>query len=453
MSKKVNMTTEYIRIKQPREFDKLNEAELLERFTKKRTDIQTYVQRISEDKYRFWDKAQHKKSAEGFTNAESWFLAREIRKISSRAIPVRTSDGQHFTWLRLNYTDELLRKIDMYAGGNFMLDTKADNDSVERQKYLTRGIMEEAIASSQLEGANTSRRYAKKMIAENIKPRNTSEWMILNNYNALSKIDEEYKDSELSRELLLELHAQLTQNTLDNVEEAKRFRKDSDDIVVMYGGNIAHVPPDEENLNIELDRFIKYANDRETFTHPVVKAIILHFWMGYLHPFTDGNGRLARAIFYWYMLKNEYWAMVYLPISLVIKRAPSQYAYSYIYAEQDNLDFTYFYDYNIKKIIKAIEEFTDFANRVINENKDIDAKLKAYRANSRQKQLIHYLLADDSNHASILSHTRLNGISRQTAYRDLSDLEENDLVVTEKVGKTVRYYASDKLKELAKTTD
>jgi hypothetical protein len=42
------------------------------------------------------------------------------------------------------------------------------------------------------------------------------------------------------------------------------------------------------------------------FIHPVMRAITLHFWLAYDHPFCDGNGRTARALFYWSMLKQGY---------------------------------------------------------------------------------------------------------------------------------------------------
>ncbi len=352
--------------------------------------------------------------------------------------------------MRLNYTDELLREIDMYAGGNFLVDSDIKDDAAQRQKYLTRGIMEEAIASSQLEGADTSRRYAKKMIAENIKPRSTGEFMILNNYKTLSRIDDEYKDQDLSREVLLEIQAQLTENTFTDPTKSGRFRTDEDDIVVKFNGKIAHVPPEEAVLHKELDRLIAYANDDKNFIHPVIKAIILHFWIGYLHPFPDGNGRTARTIFYWYMLKHNYWAVAYLPISLVIKRAPARYAYSYIYTEQDNFDFTYFYDYNIKQIIKSIQEFKDYANRISSENAQINEALKKeLRTNDRQQQIIHYILSTPDSHTTVSSHAKLSGITRQTAGKDINTLATAGLLRPEPYGNSIRYYATEKLKTLA----
>ena len=236
-------------------------------------------------------------------------------------------------------------------------------------------------------------------------------------------------------------------------DEQNRFRKDVDEIVVRNNKHIAHIPPKEEFLNAEIIRLINFANDKEniTFTHPVIKAIFLHFWIGYLHPFTDGNGRLARALFYWYLLKKDYWTFMYLPISSIIKNSPVQYANAYIYSEQDSLDITYFYDYHIKKIMQSLEEFKNYVNKVNAENKQIDVTLgKEITLNDRQKQLIHYLLSEaKGGYVSASSHMSLNNIARRTAFSDLKQLEQKELLESKKEGKYTRYYVSDKLKDLA----
>ena len=71
------------------------------------------------------------------------------------------------------------------------------------------------------------------------------------------------------------------------------------------------------------------------FIHPIVKGIIIHFLIAFIHPFVDGNGRTASAIFYWYMLRKGYWLTEYLSISRIISRSKRQYEKAYLYTECD----------------------------------------------------------------------------------------------------------------------
>ena len=60
------------------------------------------------------------------------------------------------------------------------------------------------------------------------------------------------------------------------------------------------------------------------FIHPMIRSIILHFWLAYDHPFVDGNGRTARALFYWSMLRHGYWLFEFISISQIILKGPDQ---------------------------------------------------------------------------------------------------------------------------------
>ncbi len=439
---------EFIQIGRPHNFADIAKEPLLAKLAEDPSSVQQYMESISGGAYLPWEKAKHKPPIPGLSAEQSWVLAKFMRKAGSTPIVVRDENsGKSFTWRRPDYTDELLRKIDMYSGGSFLSSNDGTAIEVTRQRFLARGIVEESIASSQLEGANTEHKYAKKMIAENIEPRNKSDQMILNNYEVLHKVDTEYKDSELSIEMLCEIQAELTNKTLDEKYEPGKLRKDTDNIVVKYGGKIAFEPPSQDFTKKELARLVNFANNNEQFIHPIIKAIILHFWIGFLHPFPDGNGRLARAIFYWHLLRNDYWAMAFLPIASVIKRAPAAYTFAYIYAEQDDLDFTYFFDYLIKRTAKAVDELYEYINKTSQENSAISAKLRSISAfNFRQEQVVHRLVSDPENYVTMSSHAKLNGITNKTAMADLRGLLNVGLAEVFRSGRSVKYYATDKLR-------
>lgn len=407
--------------------------------------------------YLYWDKIKHKFKQDlpkGTTTEELWSLTKFLRKyFSERTItPIKTEKGERFSFIKLSRFEQFLHEIDLNMGGSLFVNS---GDDKEKRKYqfISRGIMEEAIASSQLEGASTTRKDAKEFLREGRSPRTKDEKMILNSYNTRRVIEEKYKKEKLDIQTIFELHKMLTIGTV-NEEEIGRFRTNKDNIVVANDTEniVYHIPPKEKFVKEEIKELIKFANDEiETpFIHPVTKAILIHFWLGYLHPFTDGNGRLARALFYWYLSKKNYWAFAYLPISKVIKNSPGQYGMAYVLAEQDDCDLTYFIDYNIDKIQLAIKDFEAYIEEKRKENIEISRISKSrYNFNDRQLQLLQYLNGNKYGKTSASIYKNINNLkSRITATSDLKKLEKQGFLYSKKKGKEVFYFATDKIDRL-----
>ena len=199
-----------------------------------------------------------------------------------------------------------------------------------------------------------------------------------------------------------------------------------------------------------MESFIRYANDEDEsgFTHPFIKAVILHFWIGFLHPFCDGNGRTARAIFYWYLLKKWYWGFSYIPISQVIKKSKKQYTDAYLYSEQDKNDLTYFLVYIANKTNQAFSEFKTYVSRKKREQKWLLTELAHLWINDRQKKLIGYFLENSKWYTNISIHQNYYAISRNTAKTDLDDLFERWILTKEKQGLYVNYFPVPNLADL-----
>ena len=423
------------------------------RLLEEQKDILSYVEDTNRPKYLFWNKVRHKPRPDGVSAEDFWALIKLLRRLSPNRIrtEVRNEGGEFFTWQPVPGLDYFLHQVDMELGG-FLASATAE-DPTQRQRFIARGITDEAIASSQLEGANTTRRVARRMLKEKRQPKNNSEQMILNNYQAMLDIDNNLKDQELSVDLLLELHETITNDTID-AGDVGRFRSKQDNIWVWDQSKeiIYHIPPSVKFLKQEMKRFIRFANDDlapQRFIHPVIKAIILHFWLAFLHPFVDGNGRLARIIFNWYLARKNYWAIAYLPVSKMIRNSPAQYRDAYAFSEHDDNDLTYFIDYNTSVISKAMEDLKKYITQREIENRKLVAVVRQqYGLNDRQIQLLKFFNKNEGATTTIKTHSQISGVSRMTARKDLERLEELGLLSSRKVGYTKPFSATDKLTEL-----
>jgi Fic family protein len=442
------------KLEQPN-LSKVREEDLKKAFSdNQKTAISDFIKLITKPEYLYWDKMQYKEPAPQMLSREAlWVIVKFFRESVSLKTVIKDKKGVFFTWSKLDYFEEFFHDLDMNTGGEiFVGDKGADKNN--KQRLIARGIMEEAIASSQLEGAATSRQAAKKMLREGRKPINASEQMIVNSYISMKAIEDNYKDQAMSFDLLLELHSLITKDTVDSQGEKPRLRESNEPILVTDNIEdiIYHEAPDIDFVKTELDKLIKFANDESedgSFIHPVIKAIMLHFWIGYLHPFTDGNGRLARSLFYWYLIKKGYWAFIYLPISKAIKKSPKQYAMAYVYSEQDDNDLTYFLDYNIRKIKLAMKDFSDYLNKQSGDNIKMKKKCEEkYKLNIRQVQLLQYLYGDVDARTTLSTHININQVSKMTAYNDLKDLVNKNFLVINRQGRNVYYLGTTKIKEL-----
>lgn len=299
--------------------------------------------------------------------------------------------------------------------------------------------MEEAIASSQLEGAATTRVVAKEMLNSGRQPKDHAERMIFNNYITITKI-RDFLEEPLSPELLLEFHRLIAKDTLEHSSQEGRFRIKEDGDIRVYDeqDRVLHTPPSPENIEVSIRQLCNFANETESeeFTHPVIKGIILHFWLAYLHPFADGNGRTSRAIFYWYMLKKKYWLFEYLSISKIMRKASVQYYRSFLYTEIDDRDMTYFIMFHLRTIKLAIDELRVYLTRKQKQfRKAIQFLKRQPNLNHRQRTLLISATENPDNVYTYTTHMKTHGVVYQTARSDLLSLKEAGLMEMHKSGK------------------
>ena len=393
------------------------------------------VDKVNAD-YEYWDKSKYKKLPEGFTPQMLWTNVKASRLRGT--IPVWNKYG-----INLCVTSQMQRlcyEVDMKFGSFW--EVEGDSQSAEKKYYLSSSLMEEAIYSSKMEGASTTRIVAKDMLRKKKSPQNKSQQMIVNNYNTIQYIVE-HKDEPLTEELLLTIHRLMTEKTLDNPEDAGHFRT-NDNVVVadMVEGDVIYTPPSFQEIPefvVSLCDFFNNDNPR-TFIHPIIRGIIVHFMLAFMHPFVDGNGRTARALFYWYMLKEGYKLTEYMSISRVIAKSKSSYEKAFRYVENDGNDMGYFVAYNLGALEKSFQQLRDYIQRKRREKRAASSFMMAGNINQRQALVLQRLKEEPDTIFTVKDVQDQFSVSSMTARKDLSDLVQQGYLTEIALNKVTRGY-------------
>lgn len=401
---------------------------------------------LIDGKYLHWDEMRHRESPDGLSLDEWWLITKSARSTSSEALPLEQKDGTPFSLVYVAPLRRRLHEIDQSFGVGHMPSVADGGIDVHgRRHFLVSSLIEEAIRSSQLEGASTTRAKAKEMIRSRKEPADRGERMILNNFHAMETV-ESLAEEPLSKEVIFELHSILTDGTIDDPSAAGTFRRREDQIVVELINSVdtAHVPPPATELPERLDALVRFANGASTedWIHPVLRAVILHFMVGYDHPFVDGNGRVARALFYWSMIRHGYPQVKYLSISQILRDAPARYQRAYLFTETDGGDLTYFVLHQLDVLLRSIRSLEAYVARKLQTAREVEERLRGIPdLNHRQLALLAHALRHPGHGYTVKSHQRSHRVAPNTARSDLEDLVDRDLLLKSKRGRAYVYVA------------
>ncbi len=412
--------------------------------------IQQYITEAN-TAYFHWDKLRHRPPLAGLDPEEAWLAVKLSRMGQRRFLPLVDEHRLAFNYWMPLPSLRVLHEVDRMGGTMIGLEAGAAPAIREiRERVLISSLMEEAIATSQIEGAATTRRVAKEMLRTNRKPRDRSEQMIVNSYRTIQTLRQRL-DVPLSLDLLFEIQESMTRDTLDDPTGVGRLRTPDEAISVIdvRDNEVVFTPPPADRLPDRLARLIDFANaedGKDNFIHPLVKAAVLHFWLAYEHPFIDGNGRTARSLFYWYMLKRGYWLFEFLTISRVIMKAPMQYYRSFLHSEHDDNDLTYSVLFQLEATQQALVSLRQYLAEKQAEQQRAAAALRRFPdLNHRQRAVLDRALQDPSQVFTFQSHQHSQGITLVTARNDLLDLAGRKLLVETKQGRQRAFVAAPDL--------
>jgi len=383
------------------------------------------------------DDIRHRLESLGLNRSE-WPSIKEkiifFRKMGS--IPFFNTAMKKNFWLFIS--DSINEKIHyIEAKGNRLFD-KIETHQNFKQEFLSNAAIEEAITSAIYEGANSTRSKAKALIASGDKPKDKDEWMLINNYFAMKWIKEN-SELPMSKEVILKIHEQVTKNTLegDDINFSGKFRND-----VVYVGK--HQGINWELIDESINEIIELTTNNPRYLHPLIKGIILHYFIGYIHPFFDGNGRTARTLFYFKAIKNDLKFVELLSVSASLKERRERYERSFDLVKENQLDITYFIDFCLDSLIDAIDKVEKKVCYLVNISK-IQEKDKL---TNNQISLLQRMALHKYKSISIELYAEEINKSREIARRELKKLFNLKLLTEKKVGKKFIYFINSKyLKE------
>lgn len=428
-------------IEQPPRFSQQELAKVLfDKSQKNNEPLKALIDKINEE-YEYWDSVKYKKIPDGCTSAQELWARVKASRITTT---IYTWEKYAVAFGLTNKMQRMCHEFDMNFGGSW--GNSAVISSENRERYLIGSLMEEAIFSSQMEGAATTRKVAKEMLRKKMTPKDRSQQMIANNYQTIRFIVDN-KETPLTPELVFHIHYLMTEKTLENPEDAGRLRT-NDNVVVEDGitHEVVHTPPPYQELPEFVEELCRYFNetDAKVFVHPIIRGIIIHFMIAYMHPFVDGNGRTARALFYWYMLKQGYWLMEYMSVSRVIASSKKSYEKAYQYVESDFMDVGYFIMYNLKVLDKAFKQLQAYIKKKQEEKLLANTLLQLGDINERQAQIVRMYIDNPNEVLTVKDVQAKFMITPTTAKSDIVGLVQRGLLAEISFNKVKKGYIKGK---------
>lgn len=336
-------------------------------------------------------------------------------------------------------SDVIHRKIDNIEKLGKSLYEKINRSATFKNDFLLDSTIEEAITSAIYEGAHSTRAQAEQLIASGKLPKNKDEWMLIDNFKAMKWVKEN-QNLPLSSDVILELHQIVTQNTLegDDINFQGQYRNDK----VFVG---PHEGVEYTKIKQSIDEMIKIITDNPRYFHPLIKGILIHYFIGFIHPFFDGDGRTARTLFYFKSIKNELNYVELLSVSAYLRTHGKQYENSFEKVKENEYDITYFIDFCLDSMWFALEE----VSRKVTYLLKMSDLAERFSLSQTQVGLIQRMALHKFRTIDIEEYAKQISKSREFARQELKQLLDINLVSEIKMSKKLIYKVNvDKLKQL-----
>lgn len=344
------------------------------------------------------------------------------RRQQGQILPLMTQEGKEF-WFTVN--PSITCQVDRISAA-------ARRENVLKPWVLDRlqetAVIEEAVFSSMIEGAFTTRDEAERMLKNTRQPRNKSEQMVKNNYDALNYVLE-HLHGEITMETLIQIAGILTKDASE--KEVTGYRTGQGIVAGQEG--LVYTPPPGDRLPEMMDSLIKFM--KTSSLHPVLKACIAHFYFVYVHPFSDGNGRTARALSLMILLQAGFDFFRTFPISGLVAKERGKYYKAIRDAENADGDMTFFVDVYSGMLSRALEQMEHEVTYRLLAQQWMNRLDESGKLNIRQLEGARWLLTNEKNQVTADAWKKKFQTVTETARQDLLLLCELGLLTRRMDGK------------------
>lgn len=266
----------------------------------------------------------------------------------------------------------------------------------QNSAYGAKAIEDEIVATSAIESIDFSRDSVRKIL-KGYAPKDEEENRILGLKNGFEFISN--KDNRITEENIHKLYMMSIGDFLDDenkLKEGSFYRHDS---VYVMSDKIEHSGISSAKLPEYMSDFVSFANSDDKINE-LVKATMLHFYIAYIHPYFDGNGRMARLIHMWYLIQKGYETTLFIPFSNYIEKSRKKYYDAYTLVEENSklsgvLDITPFLLYFTENVYDKMVENEVKTNTL----EEYNSALTQGKITQKEAQLWQFVLSAYSGEA------------------------------------------------------
>ena len=195
--------------------------------------------------------------------------------------------------------------------------------------------------------------------------------------------------------------------------------------------------PPASSLDAEMERLLNFINN-DNSTDLVLKAGIVHLWFVIIHPFEDGNGRIARALTDLILARSENSSERFYSMSSQIKKERKSYYEILQLTQTDNLDITLWLKWFLENMLAAINSSENLLNDVFKKTEFWNLN-KSVTFNERQIKVLKKILDNFEGNLTTQKWAKICNCSHDTANRDITDLINKNILIKQGEARSTHY--------------